>query len=184
MVAPPLRCYSFLSLAASVSLFAAESAHAEELNQPPKGFRALFNGKNLDDWRGQIAEDPRDIAKITKVMTPPEVNEMQKKADNKTFEHWTVQEGVIQYDGAPRIGNIETREHFGDFELYVDWKIPKGGDSGVFPRNMPQVQIWDPAGGKRNVAARAGLTTAGRISLRTRKPTTQSASETHSTSRW
>ncbi|MGE3808093.1 MAG: DUF1080 domain-containing protein, partial [Gemmataceae bacterium] len=35
-------------------------------NVPPDGFKALFNGKDLNNWRGQIAEDPRDIAKITK----------------------------------------------------------------------------------------------------------------------
>ena len=68
---------------------------------------------------------------------------------------------LIHYDGARGIGNIETREHFGDFELYLDWKIPKGGDSGIFPRNMPQVQIWDPAGGKRNVVGSGGLDNNG-----------------------
>jgi hypothetical protein len=140
---------------------AAASADEAKLNQPPKGFRALFNGRNLDNWRGQIAEDPRRIAEITKGMTPSQVNEKQKEADKKTFEHWTVEEGVIHYDGERGIGNIETREHFGDFELYLDWKIPKGGDSGVFPRNMPQVQIWDPAGGERNVVGSGGLDNNG-----------------------
>ena len=150
----------------SVSLVAAfvlcgPAAGEQQSNQPPKGFRALFNGKDLDNWRGQIAEDPRDIAKITKGMTPEQIKQKQKEADATTFKHWTVEDGVIHYDGTRRIGNIETREHFGDFELYVDWKIPKGGDSGIFPRNMPQVQIWDPAGGKRNVVGSGGLDNNG-----------------------
>jgi hypothetical protein len=159
MIARPAHCRFVLSLVAALG--AAASADEAKLNQPPEGFRALFNGKNLDNWRGQIAEDPRDVAKMTKGMTPLEVNEKQKEADKTTFEHWTVDEGLIHYDGTRRIGNIETREHFGNFELYVDWKIPKGGDSGIFPRSMPQVQIWDPAGGKRNVVGSGGLDNNG-----------------------
>ena len=27
--------------------------------------------------------------------------------------------------------------------LLIDWKIPKGGNSGVFLRGEPQVEIWD-----------------------------------------
>ena len=27
--------------------------------------------------------------------------------------------------------------------MYVDWKIPAGGDSGIYIRGTPQVQIWD-----------------------------------------
>ena len=51
---------------------------------------------------------------------------------------------------------------FGDFELYLDWKIQGAGDSGVFPRNMPQVQIWDPAGGGNgNVVGSGGLDNNG-----------------------
>src|SRR5205823_6393869 len=32
---------------------------------------------------------------------------------------------------------------FGNFELYVDGKIPPKGDSGIYLRGQPQVQIWD-----------------------------------------
>ena len=32
---------------------------------------------------------------------------------------------------------------YGNFELYVDWKIPPKGDSGIYLRAQPQVQIWD-----------------------------------------
>ncbi|QDU93936.1 3-keto-disaccharide hydrolase [Lignipirellula cremea] len=125
--------------------------------QLPVGSRPLFNGKDLSGWRGQIAEDPRDIAKLTQGKTPAQIEAMQAAADAATLAHWQAVDGQIHYDGTRRIGNLETRESFGDFELYLDWKIPPGGDSGVFPRNMPQVQIWDPAGGKRNVVGSGGL---------------------------
>jgi len=32
---------------------------------------------------------------------------------------------------------------YGDFEMLVDWKIHAGGDSGIYLRGSPQVQIWD-----------------------------------------
>jgi hypothetical protein len=128
-----------------------------DLNVPPPGFEALFNGKDLSNWKGQIAEDPRDIAKITEGMTPAQVEQKQKEANELTLKHWNVDNSVIHYDGTRGVGNLESRSHFGDFELYVDWKLPPGGDSGIFPRNMPQVQIWDPAGGKRNYVGSGGL---------------------------
>ena len=28
--------------------------------------------------------------------------------------------------------------------MYVDWKIKSHGDSGIYLRGSPQVQIWDP----------------------------------------
>jgi hypothetical protein len=121
-----------------------EPAGEGKLNQPPKGFRALFNGKDLSNWKGQIAEDPRRAAKLLQGLSEEERKQKQEEADRKTFAHWTVRDGVIHYDGARGIGNIESREEFGDFELYLDWKITAKGDSGVFLRNMPQVQIWDP----------------------------------------
>jgi hypothetical protein len=139
------------------TLSAATTVVAGELNHPPQGFQALFNGEDLSNWKGQIAEDPRDIAEITKGMTPAQMEQKQREADELTMKHWMVKDGVIYYDGTRKIGNLESREHFGNFELYVDWKIPKGGDSGIFLRNMPQVQIWDPEGGRRNHVGSGGL---------------------------
>jgi len=136
-------------------------AAQEQETKPPEGYRAIFNGKDLRNWRGQIDEDPRVVAKVTQGLSEEEIRKKQEDVDAKTLAHWTAENGVIHYDGTRKIGNIETREHFGNFEMVVDWKIPKGGDSGVFPRNMPQVQIWDPAGGKRNVVGSGGLDNNG-----------------------
>ncbi len=56
--------------------------------------------------------------------------------------NWKVVDGVIVYDG--KAGDLATdRKDFKNFILHVDWKIEKGGDSGIFPRGQAQVQIWD-----------------------------------------
>jgi hypothetical protein len=40
----------------------------------------------------------------------------------------------------------------------VDWKIKENGDSGIYLRGTPQVQIWDPNGGEeRNKVGSGGL---------------------------
>ena len=56
-------------------------------------------------------------------------------------QHWKVEDGVLVYDG--KANNLCTAKDYGDFEMFVDWKIGKGGDSGIYLRGSPQVQIWD-----------------------------------------
>ena len=41
--------------------------------------------------------------------------------------------------------------------MLVDWKIKKDGDSGIYLRGSPQVQIWDPAVKAANGVGSGGL---------------------------
>jgi hypothetical protein len=56
---------------------------------------------------------------------------------------WKAVDGVIHFDGAKDAKNLATAKSYKNFELYADWKIDKGGDSGIYLRGKPQVQIWD-----------------------------------------
>ena len=57
--------------------------------------------------------------------------------------HWKCVGGVLQFDGAGY--SLATAKDYGDFELWVDWKVVyPHGDSGLYLRGSPQVQIWDP----------------------------------------
>ena len=56
---------------------------------------------------------------------------------------WKVDDGTIHYTGEKGAKNLATEKDYGDFELFVDWKITKAGDSGIYLRGVPQVQIWD-----------------------------------------
>jgi hypothetical protein len=104
-------------------------------NMPPEGFQALFNGKDLTGWQGLIPINKR--AK----MSPEEREEAQKKANERILPHWTVKDGILHYDG--KGDNLQAVKDYGNFELWVDWKIGKKGDSGIYLRGNPQVQIWD-----------------------------------------
>ncbi len=104
-------------------------------NKPPEGFTALFNGTDLTNWQGLVPINVR--AKLS----PEELAAKQKEANETFLPHWTVQNGIIVYDG--KGNNLQTMKDYGNFELYVDWKIPPKGDSGIYLRGNPQVQIWE-----------------------------------------
>jgi hypothetical protein len=126
------RNIQLLDLAPSGS----EAPSSDPENRPPKGFKALFNGRDLTGWKGLVA-DPPHRAK----MSSSELAAAQAKADEQMREHWKVVDGMIVYDG--KNNNLCTVRDYGDFELQVDWKINAGGDSGIYLRGSPQVQIWD-----------------------------------------
>jgi len=113
-------------------------ASAEKLNVPPKGYKAAFNGKDLKGWKGLVS-NPKARAK----MSESELAEAQKKADESMRAHWKVVDGVIVFDGKGQ--SLCTAKDYANFEMYVDWKIEAKGDSGIYLRGSPQVQIWDTA---------------------------------------
>ena len=84
----------------------------------------LFNGKNLDGWK---LINPRSVS------------------------GWSVKDGVLTNDpvqeaGTPHksYGNLQTEQEFEDFQLTLETAVPKGGNSGIYLRGSPQVQLWDP----------------------------------------
>ena len=104
-------------------------------NTPPEGFQALFNGKDLTGWQGAIRIDQR------LKMTPEQLETAQKEANEKILPHWTIEDGLLVNDCKGY--NLATGKDYRDIELYVDWKIEPRGDSGIYLRGEPQVQIWD-----------------------------------------
>jgi hypothetical protein len=100
-------------------------------NVAPEGFVALFNGTDLEGWNGGSTADPRKIT-----------DEQQAKWDAGIAEHWRVENGELVNDGHEP--HLATKKDYGDFELWVDWKLSPKGDSGIYLRDCPQVQLWDP----------------------------------------
>jgi HEAT repeat protein len=106
--------------------------------KPPKGFSVLFNGINLDGWKG-LVQNPI----IRAEMSDDELRKDQNEADKLMSEHWQVIDGILYFDGKGT--HLCTVSDYTDYEMFVDWKIEKEGDSGIYLRGSPQVQIWDPA---------------------------------------
>jgi hypothetical protein len=103
-----------------------------------EGFVPLFNGKDLTGWKGLVGNPV-----IRSQMSTEELKRAQEDADTIMRAHWKGIDGILVFDGEGE--NLCTVKEYEDFELLVDWKIEKSGDSGIYLRGSPQVQIWDPA---------------------------------------
>jgi hypothetical protein len=136
------------------SLFLVAGLSLAEQNQPPQGYKALFNGKDLSGWYGWGTQDPNDLWK----MSPQEQAAYKKKSveggltDEKghpstdhIHAHWKVQNEELVNDGHGLY--LTTDKDYGDFELWVEYKALPDGDSGIYLRGIPQVQIWDATKG-------------------------------------
>jgi HEAT repeat protein len=103
-----------------------------------KGYASMFNGKNLDGWQGMLLDgNPIAISKLSE----KERVKAQAEADLKMVENWSVKDGKIVFSGNGH--NLVSTKNYKDFEMIVDWLITKKGDSGIYLRGTPQVQIWD-----------------------------------------
>lgn len=111
------------------------------LNENPKdgGYVSMFNGKNLDGWKG-LVENPIKRAQMTK----KELATAQAKADKQMAMDWKVKDGQIIFEGKG-FDNLCTEKQYGDFDMLVDWKLYPGSapDAGIYLRGTPQVQIWE-----------------------------------------
>jgi hypothetical protein len=117
----------FSPLLAVSCLFAADP-------EPPFGFHAIFNGKDLTGWYGL---NPHLGVKL----------EGEKKAAHLKQQrdefamHWRVENGELVNVGTGPYATTEV--DFGDIELRIEYKTVPHADSGIYLRGNPQIQIWD-----------------------------------------
>ncbi len=133
-----------------VALFVA-AAHAQEDNKPPEGFTALFNGKDLKGWHGEQTMSPEKIALMPEDERRAKMEAWLKDAQ----QHWSVENGELVNDGKGVYLTSDAQPS--DFELWIDYKQVPGGDSGIYLKGTPQVQIWDPAARPQNAVGSGGL---------------------------
>ena len=129
--------------AALVSLWGCSSLQA--LNQPPKGFTPLFNGKDLTGFRGGDTFDHRKLLAMPEADRAAQIAKWTKtltEVDAKTGKpNWHVENGELVNGGNGAYATTE--KDYGDFELLLEYKTVPLADSGIYLRGVPQVQIWD-----------------------------------------
>jgi hypothetical protein len=129
---------------------AAGTVLSQSMN-PPQGFQALFNGHDLTGWYGWGTKDPA----LLRAMSPEEQRLYKKRSvegglpggesNEHINAHWRVENGELVNDGKGLY--LTTDKDYGDFELWVEYKALPEGDSGIYLRGIPQVQIWDSTKG-------------------------------------
>jgi 3-keto-disaccharide hydrolase len=110
----PIIFLVLVSVAASAALSSAQAPRAPNtLTSAEKsaGWVLLFDGTSSDSWRGY------------------------KKADMSGLR-WKIEDGCLALpagEGSDTLGqrDIITKQQFDDFEFTWDWRIAKGGNSGV-----------------------------------------------------
>ena len=109
---------------------------------PPPGFSSLFNGHDLSGWRGRQQDySPYEEAKLTR----EDLAAKQTAWNADRDQHWRVDPATRELVSDGKGVFLATARDYADFELLVDWKmVAHNGDSGIYIRAFPQVQIWDP----------------------------------------
>ncbi len=77
-------------------------------NSADDNVEVLFDGTNLEHWRGYKSEE--------------------------VGAGWKIVDGNLMFDGESGGGDIVTKKEYANFELMFDWKVTEGANSGVMYR--------------------------------------------------
>lgn len=83
------------------------------------GFTTLFNGKDLTGWKKVHPEN----------------------VSNSKRSGWRAENGLLVNAAAG--GDLATVEKFADFELHLEYRLPGGGNSGIYLRGRYEIQLAD-----------------------------------------
>lgn len=129
------------------------NATAQQNNEPPEGFTALFSGRDLEGWAGGEVKSPETFEK----MTYQNWYDYRKRVAGGVNQHWRIEDGIlIGTGGGP---DLVTWKSYDDFEMWVDWKLTSKSDAGIGLRYGPQIKLCDPAAttqGKQSAAKGSG----------------------------
>jgi hypothetical protein len=104
------------------------------------GWRPLLNGKDLSGWHGQNPQGKNDWMTVGGVMWERLLGPTRLVPRNPGPS------GKMLNGPNGRTVNIVTDEKFGDVELYLEFLIAKGSNSGVYLHGLYEVQIFDSFG--------------------------------------
>jgi hypothetical protein len=110
-----------------------------------KGDATFPNGKTYS-WTAARAPSLRSEKKITwgKPVHLLDQNSLKGWKAIGASNQWVVENGVLK---SPKSGaNLVTEEKFNDFKLHIEFRYPKGSNSGVYLRGRYEVQVMDSKG--------------------------------------
>src|SRR4051812_27502841 len=129
-----------------VNLLAGTAAAQPVSPAPRAGFTSLFDGKDLKGWRGRPGGGGVFSPYTEARFTPEERAAKQAEWNADRDLHWRADPAKNEIVSDGKGVHLATEKPYGDFELRVDWMLTQPcGDSGIYLRDYPQVQLWDPA---------------------------------------
>lgn len=102
------KIFPILFFISFATLIFAQESNVLTPREVKDGWKLLFNGKDLNGWTS-VGKD-----------VPPSIG-------------WSVDNGIlsVKKEGDKRGGDIITKEEYSDFDFRVDFKLTKGGNSGI-----------------------------------------------------
>ena len=126
-----MRILRFLLIVGLMSVLFVPIASTQGLTKPPKGegWTSLFNGKNLDGWH------------------------LKAQPDKNNLMSWAVVNGVLvnvppseaDMHGIDLVSDVSLGSH----ELYIEFMVPQGSNSGVYLIGQYEIQVLDSYGSKK-----------------------------------
>ncbi|WP_165221557.1 3-keto-disaccharide hydrolase [Aquisphaera insulae] len=108
---------------------------------PSEGWKPLFNGRNLDGWKFRNPDARKVWVACDDVRLDP----------SNPGRLLPVGSGggpaaVLLCGDDGRGSDIRTVEDFDDYELHLEFTVPKGSNSGVYNRGLFEIQVFDSFG--------------------------------------
>jgi hypothetical protein len=109
-----------------------------------KGTMAYVDGKTYN-WTAKRAPSLKRTSEPTWGKTIKLFNGMDLKGWHATGDNqWVVEDGILRSKKSG--SNLVSDQNFDDFKLHVEFRCPKGSNSGVYLRGRYEVQIADDKG--------------------------------------
>jgi len=120
-------------------------AHGDAPYLIESGWTPLLNGKDLSGWRGQNPQAKNEWLTTTgvaweRLLGPTRLGAMPAPGDR------------IVNGPTGRTVNLMTEQKFGDIELYLEFMLAKGSNSGVYLQGLYEVQLFDSWGSTEDMS--------------------------------
>ena len=105
------------------------------------GWKPLFNGKDLSGWTFRNPHAKKVWVVCDDVRLDPSDPSRLLPAGSGGSRS-----SALLCGGDGRGSDIMTAESFADYELHLEFTVPKGSNSGVYNRGLFEIQVFDSFG--------------------------------------
>ena len=120
-------------------------AHGDAPFMIEPGWTPLLNGKDLSGWHGMNPTAKNEWFTTTGITW--------ERLLGPTRLSGTPGPGERILNGTGRTVNLVTDQKFGDMELYLEFMVAKGSNSGVYLHGLYEVQIFDSYGSSEEMTS-------------------------------